>query len=53
MALAKYAVFIPMMCFRNALAYFAMATSYEHKVFMKLAPDCQVSEMPSPCRWDC
>jgi hypothetical protein len=29
----------PMLCFKNALAYFATAISYEHKIFMKLTPE--------------
>jgi hypothetical protein len=28
-----------MQCFQNALDYFAMALSYGHKMFMKLATD--------------
>jgi hypothetical protein len=28
-----------MQCLKNALAYFAMAASYRHKLFMKLTPD--------------
>ncbi len=37
----------PVLCFYNALTYFATAVSYMHKMFMKLTPDQRASTCKS------